>query len=204
MHIKGDRFGCGCGAVVYAARIPARPFRLCGRAGQTLFYRKALCGRSGRSKEDIGNGEKSRAKRPVGNQWYDRRSQKDCIETYRRVAEGAIGEIVSAHVTRLGGALWYVNRRPEWNDMEYMLRNWVNFCWTSGDLVVEQFVHEIDMMTWFLGDIVPVRAEATGGRQRRVTGDMYELFSVSSMSMKTACGPIVPRARSTAATRPIT
>ena len=81
--------------------------------------------------------------------------QKDCIETYRRVAEGAIGEIVSAHVTRLGGALWYVNRRPEWNDMEYMLRNWVNFCWTSGDLVVEQFVHEIDMMTWFLGDIVP-------------------------------------------------
>lgn len=107
-----------------------------------------------------------------------RRSQKDCIETYRRVAEGAIGEIVSAHVTRLGGALWYVNRRPEWNDMEYMLRNWVNFCWTSGDLVVEQFVHEIDMMTWFLGDIVPVRAEATGGRQRRVTGDMYDFFSI--------------------------
>lgn len=86
-----------------------------------------------------------------------RRSQKDCIETYRRVAEGAIGDIVSAHVTRLGGALWYINRRPEWNDMEYMLRNWVNFCWTSGDLVVEQFVHEIDMMSWFMGDKTPVQ-----------------------------------------------
>ena len=107
-----------------------------------------------------------------------RRSQKDCIETYRRVAEGAIGDIVSAHVTRLGGALWYINRRPEWNDMEYMLRNWVNFCWTSGDLVVEQFVHEIDMMSWFMGDKTPVRAEATGGRQRRVTGDMYDFFSI--------------------------
>ncbi|MDR1456259.1 MAG: Gfo/Idh/MocA family oxidoreductase, partial [Tannerella sp.] len=33
-----------------------------------------------------------------------RRSQKDCIETYRRVAGGAIGEIVSAHVSRMGGA----------------------------------------------------------------------------------------------------
>ena len=107
-----------------------------------------------------------------------RRSQKDCIETYRRVAGGAIGEIVSAHVTRLGGALWFIQRRPEWTDMEYMLRNWVNFCWTSGDLVVEQFIHEIDMMSWFMGDRKPLSAEATGGRQRRVTGDLYDFFSI--------------------------
>ncbi len=107
-----------------------------------------------------------------------RRSQKDCIETYRRVAGGAIGDIVSAHVSRLGGGMWNKKRRPEWSDMEYMLRNWINFCWTSGDLVVEQFVHEIDMMSWFMGDVHPVRAEATGGRQRRVTGDMFDFFSI--------------------------
>lgn len=107
-----------------------------------------------------------------------RRSQKDCVETYRRVAGGAIGDIVSAHVTRHGSALWHIKRKPEWSDMEYMLRNWVNFCWTSGDLVVEQFVHEIDMMNWFMGDKRPLRAEATGGRQRRVTGDMYDFFSI--------------------------
>lgn len=107
-----------------------------------------------------------------------RRSQKDCVETYRRVAGGAIGDIVSAHVIRHGGALWHIKRKPGWTDMEYMLRNWVNFCWTSGDLVVEQFIHEIDMMTWFMGDRHPVKAEATGGRQRRVTGDMYDFFSI--------------------------
>jgi predicted dehydrogenase len=108
-----------------------------------------------------------------------RRSQKDCIETYRRVAGGAIGEIVSAHVSRMGGALWYVKRNPASDDdMEYMLRNWVNFCWTSGDHIVEQFIHEIDQMSWFTGDRRPLRAEATGGRQRRVTGDMYDHFSV--------------------------
>lgn len=107
-----------------------------------------------------------------------RRSQKDCIETYRRVAEGAIGEIVSAHVTRFGSSLWHIQRKPGWTDMEYMLRNWVNFCWTSGDLVTEQFVHEIDMMSWFMGSKKPVSAEATGGRQRRVTGDMYDFFSI--------------------------
>ncbi|MDH6311490.1 myo-inositol 2-dehydrogenase/D-chiro-inositol 1-dehydrogenase [Parabacteroides sp. PFB2-10] len=107
-----------------------------------------------------------------------RRLQKDCLETYRRVAEGTIGEVVSAHVSRLGNALWFVQRQPEWSDMEYMLRNWVNFCWTSGDLVVEQFIHEIDMMSWFMGGRKPVRAEATGGRQRRVTGDQYDFFSI--------------------------
>ncbi|MDR1097690.1 MAG: Gfo/Idh/MocA family oxidoreductase [Tannerella sp.] len=119
-----------------------------------------------------------------------RRSQKDCVETYRRVAGGAIGRIVSAHVIRHGGALWHIKRKPGWTDMEYMLRNWVNFCWTSGDLVVEQFVHEIDMMTWFLGDVHPVKAEATGGRQRRVTGDMYDFFSIEYLyenGMHTHC-----------------
>jgi Predicted dehydrogenases and related proteins len=107
-----------------------------------------------------------------------RRSQKDCIETYRRVAGGAIGELVSAHVSRLVGALWFVQRRPGWTDMEYMMRNWVNFCWTSGDFVVEQFIHEIDMMSWFMGDKKPVHVEATGGRVRRVTGDLYDQMSI--------------------------
>jgi predicted dehydrogenase len=119
-----------------------------------------------------------------------RRSQKDCIETYRRVAGGAIGEIVSAHVSRMGGALWHIGRRPEWSDMEYMLRNWVNFCWTSGDHIVEQFIHEIDQMSWFMGDKRPLRAEATGGRQRRVTGDMYDHFSVEYLyenGLRTHC-----------------
>jgi predicted dehydrogenase len=106
------------------------------------------------------------------------RSEKDYIETYRRVAGGAIGEIVSAHVSRMGAALWYVRRHPKWSDMEYMLRNWANFCWTSGDHIVEQFIHEIDVMAWFTGDKHPIRAKATGGRQRRITGDMYDNFSV--------------------------
>jgi len=78
----------------------------------------------------------------------------------------------------MGGSLWFKQRQKEWCDMEYMMRNWVNFCWTSGDHIVEQFIHEIDQMSWFMGDRKPERAEATGGRQRRVTGDMYDFFSV--------------------------
>ena len=107
------------------------------------------------------------------------RSAKDKIETWRRVGGGAIGDIISAHVSRMGSALWFRQREKGWSDTEYMLRNWTSFCATSGDLIVEQFIHEIDLMKWFMGDILPVSAEGNGGRQRRVTGDMYDHFSVT-------------------------
>lgn len=106
-----------------------------------------------------------------------RRVQKDYMTTQMKVANGEIGEIVGAHIVRNGGALWYKNRLPEWTDMEYMIRNWVNFCWLSGDHITEQFIHEIDAMSWHMGR-TPVKAVGWGGRQRRVTGDQYDFFNV--------------------------
>ena len=118
-----------------------------------------------------------------------RRVQKDYMETHRRVANGEIGEITGANIIRNGGALWYRTRQPEWTDLEYMLRNWVNFCWRSGDHITEQFFHEIDVMNWHVGKN-PVRATGWGGRQRRVTGDQYDFFSIEYVydnGMRTHC-----------------
>jgi len=118
-----------------------------------------------------------------------RRVQKDFMETRRRVLNGAIGEIVSAHIIRNGGSLWVIKRQPGMSDMEYMLRNWANFCWLSGDHIVEQFIHEIDVMNWYLGKN-PVKAIGWGGRQRRITGDQYDFFSIEYVydnGMQTHC-----------------
>lgn len=118
-----------------------------------------------------------------------RRVQKDFMETRRKVLNGAIGEIVSAHIIRNGGSLWVIKRQSGMSDMEYMLRNWVNFCWLSGDLIVEQFIHEIDVMNWYLGK-TPVKAIGWGGRQRRRTGDQYDFFSIEYVydnGMQTHC-----------------
>jgi predicted dehydrogenase len=117
------------------------------------------------------------------------RVSKDYMETRRRVMNGEIGEIVSAHVIRNGGSLWVHPRKPEWTDMEYMLRNWGNFCWLSGDHIVEQFIHQVDVMNWYLGRN-PVRAIGWGGRQRRITGDQYDFFSIEYLyenGMHTHC-----------------
>jgi myo-inositol 2-dehydrogenase / D-chiro-inositol 1-dehydrogenase len=118
-----------------------------------------------------------------------RRVQKDFMETHRRVQNGEIGDIVSAHIIRNGGSLWVIKRQPGMSDMEYMLRNWANFCWLSGDHIVEQFIHEIDVMNWYLGKN-PVKAMGWGGRQRRITGDQYDFFSVEYLydnGMQTHC-----------------
>lgn len=118
-----------------------------------------------------------------------RRVQKDFMETRRRVLNGEIGEIVSAHIIRNGGSLWVIKRRPGMSDMEYMLRNWANFCWLSGDHIVEQFIHEIDVMNWYIGKN-PVKAMGWGGRQRRITGDQYDFFSIEYVydnGMQTHC-----------------
>lgn len=117
------------------------------------------------------------------------RVSKDYLETRRRVINGEIGEIVSAHVIRNGGSLWVHTRKPEWTDMEYMLRNWGNFCWLSGDHIVEQFIHQVDVMNWYL-DKNPVKAIGWGGRQRRITGDQYDFFSIEYLygnGMHTHC-----------------
>lgn len=106
-----------------------------------------------------------------------RRHQREYVETYRRIADGAIGEIVAARCYWNQRQLWYKERQAGWSDMEYMVRDWVNWCWLSGDHIVEQHVHNIDVINWFTG-MHPVKAVGFGARMRRVTGDQYDFFSV--------------------------
>ncbi|MEW5975903.1 MAG: Gfo/Idh/MocA family oxidoreductase [Acidobacteriota bacterium] len=106
-----------------------------------------------------------------------RRHQRDYLETYNRVANGAIGRIVSARCYWNQSQLWSKPRQQGWSDMEAMIRDWVSWCWLSGDHIVEQHVHNLDVMSWFLG-AYPTKAVAMGARMRRLTGDQYDFFAV--------------------------
>lgn len=106
-----------------------------------------------------------------------RHHQRDYITTYEHIKAGAIGEITGANCYWNQGQLWSVNRQSGWTDMEAMLRDWVNWTWLSGDHIVEQHMHNIDVINWFKGDH-PVKAVGVGGRMRRPTGDQYDFFSV--------------------------
>lgn len=107
-----------------------------------------------------------------------RHHQRPYVESYKKiVGEGLIGEITGGNVYWNQNMLWYKNREAGWSDTEWMIRDWVNWKWLSGDHIVEQHVHNIDVFTWFSG-YKPVKATAFGSRQRRITGDQYDTFSV--------------------------
>jgi predicted dehydrogenase len=91
-----------------------------------------------------------------------------------------IGRVLSGRVTWNMGGLWSFPRRDSWSDMEWQLRNWLYFTWLSGDHIVEQHVHNLDVANWVIGNH-PVRALGLGGRQVRTQpqyGNVFDHFAV--------------------------
>ncbi len=109
-----------------------------------------------------------------------RRHDPRYVETIRRIQDGAIGEVITGQVYWNQGGLWSHARKPEWSDAEFQLRNWLYYTWASGDHIVEQHVHNIDVANWVMGGH-PVRAVAMGGRQTRtdpIYGHGFDHFAV--------------------------
>jgi len=109
-----------------------------------------------------------------------RRHENCYLEMMQRVQEGAIGKIISARVSWNQGGLWKHDRQKSWTDTEYQLRNWLYYTWLSGDHIVEQHVHNIDVMNWFMGG-PPIRCMGMGGRAARTQpeyGHVYDHFAV--------------------------
>jgi len=106
-----------------------------------------------------------------------RHHQRRYVAAFEKIQEGLIGEITSGNVYWNQSMLWYKQRQKGWSDMEWMIRDWVNWSWLSGDHIVEQHVHNIDVFMWMSG-LKPVSARGIGARHRRITGDQFDQFSV--------------------------
>jgi myo-inositol 2-dehydrogenase/D-chiro-inositol 1-dehydrogenase len=106
---------------------------------------------------------------------------RDCppfVELVKRIHNGALGNIICGEAHYLTG---YIDR-PAWpnaSPVERRLRNWVYDRALSGDIIVEQNIHVIDICNWILKDH-PMKASATGGRQGRPAsdGDVYGNYNV--------------------------
>ncbi len=101
-------------------------------------------------------------------------------ETFARIHEGMLGDIVAMQCTYNTGALWHRSlkekRTQGWSDMEYQMRNWLYFAWLSGDHIVEQHIHSLDKMAWAMKNEYPVKAVGLGGRQVRTAPDYGHIF----------------------------
>ena len=92
---------------------------------------------------------------------------------------GAIGTLRLVHLHFIKSSSW--NQRapvPEPRTADEKIRGWHVWSDLAGDLIVENNVHLIDAMNWFVG-ARPASAVGAGGRNTRKIGDMRDHGNVS-------------------------
>jgi predicted dehydrogenase len=136
------------------------------RQGKNVFVEKPLAVDAPGVRhvlEAAAEAKKKNLKIGVGLQ---RHHQPSYVETVKRIHDGAVGDITSMTCYWLGNARAGQPRQPGEDELHYQLRNWYYFTWISGDFIVDQHIHNIDVMNWIKGGH-PVRAQGMGGRQVR-------------------------------------
>ena len=118
--------------------------------------------------------------------------QRHYQNSYRELyaKKDLIGDITSAQAWWNNDGVWVNPRQAGQTEMEYQMRNWYYFNWLCGDHIVEQHIHNIDVVNWFKGSY-PVRAQGMGGRQVRKGKDHGEIFDHHYVEFQYADGSIL-------------
>jgi myo-inositol 2-dehydrogenase / D-chiro-inositol 1-dehydrogenase len=144
-------------------------------SGKHIYLEKPVAVDVPGAKKVVALGEKAKGKvsLAVG---FQIRHATPYVELAKRVHEGQIGSFVSGQIHYFASAL----NRPDWpgaSPAERRLRNWVHDRVLSGDIIVEQDIHIIDVTNWLLQGH-PVKAVGAGGRAGRTDqGDAYSHFN---------------------------
>lgn len=165
--------------VIMATPPNFRPTHLeaCVAAGKHSFIEKPVAVDPVGARKVIELGELAKAKGLTIVAGTQRRYEKSYLETKAKIDAGAVGQILGGVISWNGRVPWISSRQDGQSAAHYMTRNWLNFTELSGDHIVEQHVHQLDVANWFVGR-PPVSFVGMGGRARRETGNQFDFFSV--------------------------
>jgi len=173
---------CDIDLVIMAPPPHFRPMHLQAAiaAGKHVFMEKPVAVDPPGARSIIASSQLARQKGLALVAGTQRRHEVHYLEIMKRIHDGAIGEIVGGQCYWNQGELWVKEKQPGWSDMEWQCRNWLYFTWLSGDHIVEQHVHNIDVINWAIGEL-PVKCMGMGGRQVRTGpqyGNIFDHFAV--------------------------
>ena len=116
-----------------------------------------------------------------------RRHQVGYLKAMEKIHGGDIGNVVATRCSWNGSEPWFHPRKPDQSDVEYQIDNWYHFLWLCGDHIVEQHVHNLDVINWAMKGH-PVKCVGQGGRiggpggrkvgKPEVVGHIYDLFAI--------------------------
>ena len=166
--------------IVLMATAPLfRPVHLeaCIEAGRHAFIEKPVAVDPPGCRRVIAAGELAKKKGLVITSGTEMRHDWGFINTHQSVAvEKALGRLYGGRIAFcIGHMFWRDPINPK--TPADLVRTWQNWIALSGDHLVEQHVHNIDIANWFVGR-PPVSAAGFGGRGQRPAGDMYDFFSI--------------------------
>jgi len=125
------------------------------------------------------SGRKATAKKLCFLVDFQTRAHPSYQEAVRRVQTGMIGRLVSVETSYHANTMFAANGDALAKDpknTELRLRYWSIDRVLSGDVITEQNIHALDVVTWFL-DANPIKAYGTGGRTRPF-GSCWDHFAV--------------------------
>jgi myo-inositol 2-dehydrogenase / D-chiro-inositol 1-dehydrogenase len=152
-------------------------------AGKHVFCAKPIAVDVPTSKEFLSAGERARSRNL--SFWVDFQSRARPVfqEVAQRIQRGDLGKPALAQILYYAGRPWVDRSTPGMEAGQKRVVNWFGDRVLSGDIIVEQNIHVIDMANWYLGGR-PIKAHGTGGRTswtgtRNDTGDVWDHFAVT-------------------------
>jgi len=104
-----------------------------------------------------------------------RHYQPGYLEIMKRIHDGMIGDVYALRCYWNDQGVWVKEREAGQSEMEYQMRNWYYFVWLSGDHIVEQHVHNLDVCNW-VKQAYPTKCVGMGGRQVRTGKEYGEIY----------------------------
>jgi predicted dehydrogenase len=145
------------------------------RQGKHIFMEKPVAIDGAGVRQVLEAAKESKKKNLKVGVGLQRHHQIGYIETIKRLHDGAIGDIEAARCYWNDNGVWVKLRQPQQTEMEYQMRNWYYFVWIGGDHIVEQHIHNLDVINWVKNGY-PVRCHGIGGRQVRTGKEYGEIF----------------------------
>ncbi len=152
------------------------------KQGKNVFTEKPVATDAPGVRRFLAAAEEAKKKNLKVGVGLQRHHQPGYIETIKRIHDGQIGDVVSMNAYWNGNRPWQLHRAEleqkagrKLTEMEYQLRNWYYFCWIGGDHIVEQHIHNLDVINW-VKDGHPVKARSMAGREFTKSPDDGEIF----------------------------
>ena len=165
------------------------------RQGKHIFMEKPVAVDAPGVRRVLAAAKEAKAKNLKVGVGLQRRHQPNYKEVIGRLQDGAIGEILATRVYWNGGPVGPKAKRADLEktmgraptEMEYQIRNWYMFNWLCGDHIVEQHIHNLDVINW-LKNGYPVRCHGLGGRCFQKGPDSGEIFDHHAVEYEYADG----------------